>query len=192
MRYALSVVTVFVCAFAATTAAAVECASASTHVTGLRVLANKVDLTWDVPPDAATYEIEKGNLSVLRSSGGNFTTSLQACVENVSTDALTSDPAVPAAGGAFYYLVRYQDLCGGWSTFDEGASSQQGSRDAEIAASGARCVTDCAGENPASVACVNDVICFPGVCDHSFCIPSRCYCNVLQWVCSNDCVGKCT
>jgi hypothetical protein len=48
------------------------------------------------------------------------------------------DATLPPPGGGFWYLVRGLS-CGGPGTYDSGAASQIGSRDAEIAASANAC-----------------------------------------------------
>ena len=81
----------------------------------------------------------QGDLQSLRASGGDFTTSLLACLEDNSLDASSSDTSVPPGPGAgYYYLVRTYG-CGQAGTYDSGEPSQVGSRDAEIAASGLSC-----------------------------------------------------
>ena len=73
----------------------------------------------------------------LRSTGGNFAspTVTQLCLANnrTGTDWVHTD--TPPAGQGVWYLVRSQP--GG--SYDSGASSQSGSRDPEIAASGNAC-----------------------------------------------------
>jgi hypothetical protein len=74
----------------------------------------------------------------LHASGGDFTASLLECLEGLSTDTSSTSGGPPPAGDGFYYLVRTVG-CGQSGTYDSGSASQQGSRDAEIAASPAAC-----------------------------------------------------
>jgi len=105
---------------------------------GLRIAADAASLIWDLC-DARRYDIVRGNLGALRSSPGNFATSVSLCVEDDSPDAASTDPTpVPAGSIGFFYLVRGDGTCGP-GTYDNGLASQIGSRDAEIAASGADC-----------------------------------------------------
>ena len=106
--------------------------------TTISVAAGPDVVSWTAIAGADTYDLVRGSLGLLGSSGGNFTTSLQACV--VNDLAATSFPdATPApVGNGFYYLVRGAS-CGGAGTYDEGGGSQVGSRDAEIAASASNC-----------------------------------------------------
>jgi hypothetical protein len=104
----------------------------------LGVFVDKITIGWSLMGGATSYDVVKGNLAALHTSGGNFATSLLGCPENDSVDTQATDPAAPAAGNGFYYLVRTFG-CGQTGTYDSGAASQVGSRDAEIAASPNRC-----------------------------------------------------
>lgn len=96
------------------------------------------DVSWSAIPGADSYDLVRGSLSLLGSSGGNFTTSLQTCLANDQAGLSFPDGAVPAAGNGFYYLVRGAS-CGGAGTYDHVGGNQVGSRDAEISASPASC-----------------------------------------------------
>jgi hypothetical protein len=87
---------------------------------------------------AATYDIVRGGLSALRSSGGNFTTSMQTCLadDHGETSAVDLDPVGVSDG--FWYLVRGTGCCGSWP-YDAPDTAQVGSRDAEIEASPLAC-----------------------------------------------------
>ena len=80
-----------------------------------------------------------GALSDLRSSGGDFSTATQECLDDDSTamSMLVSD--MPTSGDGFWFLVRGQN-CGGDGTYDSFPAPVE-PRDVEIAASG----VDCAG-----------------------------------------------
>jgi hypothetical protein len=166
------------------------------HVSGLQVLANKSDLLWDAFPGASVYEIARGNLNALRSTVGNFASSLLNCIENRSVDTLATDAGTPSSGSGIYYLVRYQDACNNRSTYDSGSPSQIGSRDAEIDGTildSCTASTLCVGENPATDRCETDLDCvFPDFCDLSYCIPFSCYCAGQGWRCIHaPCYGLC-
>ena len=96
----------------------------------------KTALQWDALAGAQDYDVQRGDLSVLRSSAGDFTSSILGCAENDGTDTKSFVPESPATG--LYYLVRGVTFACGAGTYDEGSSDQIGSRDAEIAA-GAAC-----------------------------------------------------
>ena len=95
-------------------------------------------MVWSADPLAASYDVVYGNLGALNASGGNFTTSIAGCVAENTTALQVVHDAVPPAGGAFFYLVRASS-CAGPGTWDSGAASQVGSRDAEIGAAPGTC-----------------------------------------------------
>jgi len=97
---------------------------------------NGILLTWQPASGAVGYDVQAGPLLALRNSGGNFTTSTSRCIAQ-NTPATSEADAIPSQpGDGTWYLVRARN-CGG-GTFDLG-TSQQGSRDAEIAAAPAAC-----------------------------------------------------
>lgn len=112
---------------------AYERAPALLVVGGLSMDPNRMRIFWSATAGATSYDTIRGNLATLRSSGGNFATSVLACLDNNGADTQSTDGPIPAAGSGFFYLVRANGA--GTATYDEGASSQAGSRDAEIAAS---------------------------------------------------------
>ena len=95
-----------------------------------------VSLFWTEVQDATGYDVIVGDLTLLHASGGNFTSSTTGCIENdvasLSTLTLGFDPP-----GGSWYLVRAVNPCSGNGSYDDG--HQQGSRDAEIAASAPAC-----------------------------------------------------
>ena len=95
------------------------------------------DVHWTAIPGASFYDLVRGDLLTLNSSGGNFTTSVGTCLANDVTSLSFLDPATPGVGGGYFYLMRATGCTGG--TYDSGAASQVGSRDAEIAASANAC-----------------------------------------------------
>ena len=95
-------------------------------------------VSWSAVPGAETYDLVRGSLSLLSSSGGNFTTSLQACLANDQVGTSFNDAAQPQVGNGFWYLVRGAS-CGGSGTYDSVGGNQVGSRDAEIAAAAGSC-----------------------------------------------------
>ncbi|HKY33512.1 MAG TPA: right-handed parallel beta-helix repeat-containing protein [Candidatus Polarisedimenticolia bacterium] len=95
-------------------------------------------LVWDALPGATFYQAVRGDLAVLLASVADFTLATTACLGPELVVTSLSDPLVPPVGGAFWYLVRGAN-CGGSGTYDSGSASQQGSRDAGIAASPQSC-----------------------------------------------------
>jgi hypothetical protein len=95
-------------------------------------------LAWGAVVGASAYDIVRGSLVTLHTSGGDFALSTGACLQN-DLAATTLDDGSPAgAGQGYWYLVRAVN-CGGSGSYDSGAPSQVGSRDAEILASGNAC-----------------------------------------------------
>lgn len=92
-------------------------------------------LAWLTTPGATAYDVVKGSLPLLRSSGGDFFTSLESCLENDSTDAAASDVNAPSSGQGFFYLVRTAP--GG--TYDSSCPDQAAARDAGIQSSPFAC-----------------------------------------------------
>lgn len=95
-------------------------------------------LVWSAVSGATGYDLARGSLSALRASQGNFAVSLSDCLETALNANTYADTDTPSAGNGFWYLVRPVS-CGGHGTYDSGAPSQVGSRDAEIQASTAAC-----------------------------------------------------
>jgi hypothetical protein len=95
-------------------------------------------LSWSAIGAATGYDLARGSLAMLRSSYGDFSQATTDCVENDLTGTTSDDADVPDAGDGFWYLIRAVS-CGGSATFDSGAPSQVGSRDAAIRASASAC-----------------------------------------------------
>ena len=116
-------------------------ATAPTEIPALTIgkpAAGTAQLDWSAIGAATGYDLARGSLSVLRSSHGDFSTATTDCLENDLTGTSRDDADTPGAGDGFWYLVRAVN-CGGSATFDSGAPSQVGSRDAGIQASSSSC-----------------------------------------------------
>ncbi len=100
--------------------------------------AGTVRVTWNTFPGPLGYDVVRGSLTVLQSSHGDFSAAIGACLANDTPLASLEDAVVPDPADGFWYLVRAWN-CGGNGSYDSGAVAQQGSRDAEIAASAATC-----------------------------------------------------
>jgi hypothetical protein len=81
------------------------------------------------------YDMVRGDLAALRSSGGNFNTA--ECFVNDYGATSVDVSGTPPAGG-WWFLVRPTDVCGG-GTYNTTSPRQVQSRDAEIAASPNAC-----------------------------------------------------
>lgn len=99
-----------------------------------RLRVDREFVTWDSGLEVVGYDVVRGNLSVLRATGGRFDLAIDACVADDLHDHAIEFPAMPRAGEGFFILAR-----AGKSTYDTGLSSQARSRDPGIAASPASC-----------------------------------------------------
>jgi hypothetical protein len=105
---------------------------------GITLTLDGTELGWTSVAGALGYDVVQGDLDVLRSSGGNFTTATDGCAVNDHPDTSLDDGADPAAGEGLWYLVR--GLLGtGSLTYDTFGAGQVEVRDAEIDASGVSC-----------------------------------------------------
>ena len=102
-------------------------------ISGLRIAANKTTWAWTKPARAGTYDVARGSLTALRASSGNFAASAPTCVANDLTSPGADDGTVPAAGGAFYWVVRVTECGGLKGTWNDGPPSQAPSRDGGLA-----------------------------------------------------------
>lgn len=110
------------------------------EVTGLSVTKSGANTiaSWSAVSGATGYDLARGDVAALRTSGGNFTTSTEACVaRKQSATSATVGETVPA-GGAHWLLARAAN-CAGNGTYDETTGGQSGTRDAAIAASSGNC-----------------------------------------------------
>jgi len=107
-----------------------------TLATGLTV--TRTDLSWPLVAGATGYDIVRGSIATLRSTGGDYATATEACVAANHTGTTLPYADAPGMGEAQWLLVRASN-CGGAGTYDSGAPEQIGVRDAEIEAAGASC-----------------------------------------------------
>lgn len=112
--------------------------SSCPHVTGsAQVQVTQSAISWTPLTNATAYDVVRGNLDVLRSTG-SFALATDLCIANDTTQLSVPYSANPAPGSAFWFVARGID-CSGPSTYDSGAPSQVGSRDAGIQASAFAC-----------------------------------------------------
>jgi N-acetylneuraminic acid mutarotase len=95
-------------------------------------------LTWAAVVPGTGYDVVRGALSALSASAGDFSAATDACQadDTPATTLADSDPV--ASGDGYWYLVRAVN-CRTVGTWNSGGAGQQGSRDAEIAASANAC-----------------------------------------------------
>jgi hypothetical protein len=97
-------------------------------------------LGWD-PLDLVTgYDVIRGNLTLLRASGGNFGSTLLTCVQN-DGPLHTVDVAapIPPVGSGYFYLVRPIGWNGTPGSYDGENPGQAAPRDASIRSSPSAC-----------------------------------------------------
>ncbi len=94
-------------------------------------------VTWNPAGSATGYDVVTGRMGTLRSSAGNFAIATDQCLIQNSASATVTDSSMPAPGDAIWYLARARNC--GPGTYDSGSASQQGVRDAEIAAAISTC-----------------------------------------------------
>jgi subtilisin family serine protease len=95
-------------------------------------------LAWDSEPLATGYDIVQGDLGVLISSGGDFTTATTACLDDDRSGTSFPISGTPPAGQGSWFLVRGMN-CAANGSYDTVSPFQVGSRDAEINASLVAC-----------------------------------------------------
>jgi len=102
-------------------------------------------ISWSAGGDP-WRDVIRGDLDVLRGSGGDFWAAMQSvgstsvCVANntTATSVLDNHPC-QQAGQNLFYLMRDVDPCGDGGTSDTGGPGQVGSRDAAVLVLSAAC-----------------------------------------------------
>ncbi len=94
--------------------------------------AGAANVHWPTVGGATGYDVVRGNLLALRSSGGDFSISTTDCLAHETVDLFALDTSVPAPGDGTWQLVR-ANACGAKGSY--GSSST----DAGITASGLDC-----------------------------------------------------
>ena len=97
-----------------------------------------MELIWNSVDATSSYDVVRGSLSVLHATKGDFSQATTDCLENDLNFTARDDADTPNTDDGFWYLVR-ANSCGGHATYDSGAPSQVGSRDAGIQAAPATC-----------------------------------------------------
>lgn len=89
-------------------------------------------LHWTTLPHAVSYDVVRGRLLVLQSTGGDFGEATIYCLAEDTTATSIADPAAPPPGRVRFYLVR-ANTGSGSGTYDSGGETQHADRDAGIA-----------------------------------------------------------
>lgn len=101
------------------------------RVSGLR-FTTSLGFSWDAVPGGSLYDIVRGDLSLLRSTAGDFAAAVTDCLENDHGQTVGADALPPPLGGGFFYLVRVVNSTCGVGTYDSSSPSQFALRDAAI------------------------------------------------------------
>jgi len=99
---------------------------------------SRTGMDWEPAVGAASYDVVRGDLSVLRAQR-TFTPSVTGCVENNGTDLRAVHSTLPSPGKAFWYLVRGVRADGVNGSYAMADPGERSGRDAEIGASVSRC-----------------------------------------------------
>jgi hypothetical protein len=102
------------------------------------VVSGTARISWEAVSGAMSYDAVEGEIDSLISNAGDFSMATQICLASETTATTLDSIPLPATGESFWYLVRAVN-CAGVGSYDSGAFSQAGLRDAEIQASGAAC-----------------------------------------------------
>jgi hypothetical protein len=95
-------------------------------------------LSWTAPARTTGFDVVTGELSVLRSTGGDYTLATATCLTDNRTSTSLTYSVTPPAGDGSWFLVRPAN-CGGPGDYESGGSMQVGPRSAAIDASGNQC-----------------------------------------------------
>ncbi len=95
-------------------------------------------LSWTPWAPAQSYDVVRGDLSILHGTAGDFTQATTECLADDRVPTSLAYDAEPLAGHGEWYLVRGVAAFGPLS-YDSFGPAQDGSRDAEIAAAVLAC-----------------------------------------------------
>jgi len=107
-------------------------------VSGLALTTAGGVIRWSAAAGATSYDLVKGSLGTLAATRGDFGASVLSCLVNDGGATSAADPAVPAVGKGFFYLVRSVGACALTGSYDEGGS-QSAPRDPGIASAPLAC-----------------------------------------------------
>jgi len=93
---------------------------------------------WDPLPFATAYDLIRGDLATLHTTGGDYGQATTNCLAESTTVSPVVDANVPGSGQGFWYLMRYE-TAGGRACYESNAVSQYGLRDADVSDSGNDC-----------------------------------------------------
>jgi len=97
-------------------------------------------LSWT--PGASGYDVVRGDLGLLRTTGGDFSTATTDCLADDESMSTLDDSWVPSAGDTAFYAVRPAN-CTGSGSYDTLDAGLVAGRDAGIDAAPITCSTTC-------------------------------------------------
>jgi PKD repeat protein len=124
-----------------------------TAVANLQVEGDGQTFSWIPQASGGRYDLLRGNLDALRSSGGDFSLSGVNCGADNLTGSSAVDSFVPAAGSASFYLVRAINCADQHGSYDSGSPSQAISRDSTLIGVPAACPCDLSNDSDADAIC---------------------------------------
>jgi cysteine-rich repeat protein len=105
-------------------------------------LTTKTHGAWPPLAGATEYDVVRGSLNTLRSSGGNFATATTTCLADNQAATAFDDAGALTVGNGFFYLVRGTS-CSGSGTYNTTSPKQVASRDPGVEAAPITCSTVC-------------------------------------------------
>jgi len=112
-------------------------APAATVLMWVDPAASGVDLRWPASPGASSYDVVRGDLVLLRSSSGDFSTAVTGCLADDQAGLTYNASVDPGSGQGFFYLVRPGACLSG--TYDTTGSGQTASRDGGVTSAPTTC-----------------------------------------------------
>jgi subtilisin family serine protease len=106
--------------------------------TDLTLWLDEAEILWTSPPAATAFDVVRGDLGLLRASGGDFALATGGCMADDAAGPSLAHGADPAPDEAAWWLVRGVGPDGPM-TYDSAGPSQAASRDPGIGASGLAC-----------------------------------------------------
>jgi hypothetical protein len=108
-------------------------------VEGLRFDPDKITLEWQASDQSLAYDVVRGELAPLLTSGGDYASAIIGCMSPHGSATFAFEYDAPIRGGVFFYLVRGIGCVEARGTYDDGGSGQLRSPDPGIQSSPFAC-----------------------------------------------------
>lgn len=95
-------------------------------------------ISWPPVPGAVAYDVVRGDLAALATTGGDFAAATQQCLASATLEFGAPFATQPDPGQGYFVLSRARG-CSGHGSYDDGSPGRAAPRDAEIAASAGAC-----------------------------------------------------